>query len=180
MQKKTVYRAAFRRVFYNLRWLASICLLTTVLLGACTKRTGADISEQNLTFKTLKGNEIALNEAAGPVLVNFWSTTCVVCLHEMPDMATLYEDYASKGFELIAVAMPYDAPNEVLELAESYKLPFPVALDIKGEALKAFASVKGTPTSFLLNSKGVVVKRYIGAIKFDGLRKELDKLLAMS
>ncbi len=98
----------------------------------------------------------------------------------MPDLAKLYEDYAGNDFELIAVAMPYDAPNEVLELAESYKLPFPVALDIKGEALKAFASVKGTPTSFLLNSKGVVVKRYIGAIKFDGLRKELDKLLALS
>ena len=180
LQKKIVFRAAPRRVFYKLRWLASICLLTTLLLGACTNRTGANISEENLKFKTLDGKEIALNETAGPVLVNFWSTTCAICLHEIPNMAKLYEDYSGYDFELIAVAMPYDAPNDVLELAESYKLPFPVALDIKGEAVKAFDSVTGTPTSFLLNSEGVVVKRYIGAIKFNELRQELDKLLPLS
>lgn len=98
----------------------------------------------------------------------------------MPDMAHLYEDYAGKGFELIAVAMPYDAPNEVLEIATARNLPFPVALDLEGEAVNAFGSIRGTPTSFLLNSEGEVVKRYIGAIKFDGLRKELDKLLTLS
>lgn len=163
----------------TLGWLTGICLLASLLLGACSKRTELDISGQNLTFKTLKGDEIALNEATGPVLVNFWSTSCAVCLHEMPDMAKLYEDYADKGLELIAVAMPYDPPNKVLELAEARKLPFPVALDIEGKAVQAFDSVKGTPTSYLLNSAGKVVKRYIGAIKFKGLREELDKLLAL-
>ena len=176
----TVYRALPQRVFYNLRWLTGICLFATLLLGACTKRTELDISSQNLIFKTLKGNEISMNQATGPVLVNFWSTSCAVCLHEMPDMVKLYNDYSGKGFELIAVAMPYDAPNEVLELATARKLPFPVALDIRGEAVSAFATVKGTPTSYLLNSEGELVKRYVGAIEIDSLRKELDKLLALS
>lgn len=179
LQKNTVYGALSGRGFYNLRWLACICLLATLLLGACTKRTELNISDQNLIFKTLKGNEIALNKSTGPVLVSFWSTSCTLCLHEMPGMAKLYNDYAAKGFELIAVAMPYDAPNEVLELATERKLPFPVALDVHGEATKAFGSIKGTPTSFLLNSKGKLVKRYVGAVKIDKIRIELDKLLAL-
>jgi len=168
-----------RRVFIHSRWLVGICLLATLLLGACSKRTEVDISGKNLIFKTLKGNEISLNKATGPVLVNFWSTSCVVCVHEMPAMAKLYRDYTGKGFELIAVAMPYDAPNAVLELATAQKLPFPVALDLQGKAVDAFASVKGTPTSYLLNAQGDVVKRYVGAIKIDNLRQELDKLLAV-
>lgn len=98
----------------------------------------------------------------------------------MPDMAEMYEEYAPRGFELVAVAMPYDAPNEVLELAEAMKLPFPVALDVKGEAVDAFASVHGTPISFLLDSEGQLVKRYVGAINLKDLRSQLDQLLDIS
>ncbi len=162
------------------QWLTGICLLAITGLGACTNRTELDNSVQNLTFSTLNGNKIALNQVTGPVLVNFWSTSCVVCIHEMPEMAELYRQYQPLGFELIAVAMPYDAPNLVVELAEDKQLPFPVALDLKGEAVDAFGSVVGTPTSFLLATDGTLVKRFVGAIKFDQLRSELNKLMDIS
>jgi glutathione peroxidase-family protein len=64
-----------------------------------------------------------------------------------------------------------------LELATQLKLPFPVALDIRGEASTAFGSVEGTPTSFLLDSDGKLVKRYIGAINLDKLEKKIDQLM---
>ena len=135
---------------------------------------------EKLTFKTLNGDKIVLQELQKPVLINFWSTSCVICVHEMPDMAQMYEEYASYGFELVAVAMPYDAPNEVLELAEALDLPFPVALDVKGEAVDAFESVHGTPISFLLDTEGQLVKRYVGAINLKDLRSQLDQLLDIS
>jgi glutathione peroxidase-family protein len=97
----------------------------------------------------------------------------------MPSLVSLYEDHRDDGFELIAVAMPYDAPNKVLELAEEKQLPFPVALDVKGEAVKSFATVKGTPTSYLLDGDGKLVQRYVGAIKMKKLRKDLKKLLVV-
>lgn len=98
----------------------------------------------------------------------------------MPHMADLYRELAPQGFELIAVAMPYDPPNEVLELKERHELPFPVALDLNGEAVDAFASVKGTPTSFLIDGDGKLVERYIGALDLTKLRVTVDKLLDAS
>jgi protein-disulfide isomerase len=62
-------------------------------------------------------------------------------------------------------------------LARHLKLPFPVALDIKGEAGAAFGSIKGTPTSFLLDADGNLVKRYIGAIDLNKLTKQIDQLM---
>jgi thiol-disulfide isomerase/thioredoxin len=162
-----------------------LSLLVTILFGAvlisvCSNRTELDNSVKNLTFKTLTGTEIALRSINQPVLINFWATSCTICIAEMPDLVALYEEYSGYGFELIAIAMPYDPPNQVLELVQRQELPFPVALDLEGEAVAAFASVKGTPTSFLLDSKGKLVRRYVGAIDLQKLRRELDQLLEIS
>lgn len=165
----------------NCRWrLAIQCLLAVALLASCSNRTELDDSVAQLTFKTLSGEQLTVSEATGPLLINFWSTSCVVCIAEMPDMAQLYEDYVDRGLELVAVSMPYDPPNHVLELAQARQLPFPVALDVTGEAVDAFGDIQGTPTTFLLDAEGRLVKRYIGAIPFEGLRKELDQLLGVS
>ena len=168
------------RLNHHLPWLAGICLLTTALLASCSNRTELDDSVAKLTFHTLDGEQIAVAGRTHPLLVNFWSTTCVICLAEMPEMAELYHDYVDQGVQVVAVAMPYDPPNEVLELTQGRQYPFPVGLDIKGEAVAAFGTVKGTPTSFLLDAQGRLVKRYVGAIRFDDLRDELDKLLELS
>lgn len=152
-------------------------LLASLVMVSCTNRTELDSSVNELTFKTLSGKDVTLGDSQGPTLVNFWSTSCVICIKEMPHLADFYKAHQPDGFQIIAVAMPYDPPNEVLELAAQLNLPFPVALDIKGEAGEAFGSIKGTPTSFLLDSHGKLVKRYIGAIDLDKLEKQIDRLL---
>lgn len=152
-------------------------LLMSALIASCSNRTELDPSVNELTFKTLSGIELSLSDSRGPTLVNFWSTTCVICIKEMPHLAELYKVHEPNGFQIIAVAMPYDPPNEVLELANHLQLPFPIALDLKGEAVAAFGSVQGTPTSFLLDAEGKLVKRYIGAIDLKKLEKRIDQLL---
>lgn len=152
-------------------------LLVSVVMSSCSNRTELDASVGELTFKTLTGTEVTLGDSKGPTLVNFWSTSCVICIKEMPHLADFYNTRKPNGFQVIAVAMPYDPPNEVVELAQQLKLPFPVALDIKGEASAAFGSIKGTPTSFLIGADGKLVKRYVGAIDLDKLGKQVDKLL---
>jgi thiol-disulfide isomerase/thioredoxin len=152
-------------------------LLVSTIMVSCSNHTELDASVSELTFKTLSGTDVMLSDSRGPTLVNFWSTSCVICIKEMPHLAEFYKTHNPDGLQIIAVAMPYDPPNEVLELAGHLKLPFPVALDIKGEATKAFGSIKGTPTSFLLDADGKLVKRYIGAIDLKKLEKEIDQLM---
>src|SRR4051812_48429318 len=84
-------------------------------------------------FKTLAGDKIATSDLRGKVvLVNFWATSCVTCMAEMPRIIETFNKYKGQGFETIAVAMDYDPPNYVLNYSQQKQLPFKVALDIDG------------------------------------------------
>lgn len=130
----------------------------------------------DVTFKTLKGQQLELRSLDKPVLVSFWSTSCGVCIAEMPDLIELYEDYAADGFELVAVAMPSDQPNRVLQMATEKALPYPVAIDLDGAVLAEFEPIRGTPTSFLISADGTVLNRHVGKMNIKKLRATLDDL----
>ena len=112
------------------------------------------------------------------VLVNFWATSCTTCVKEMPHMVETYQKYKDKGLDFVAVAMSYDPPAFVSNFAESRRLPFKVAIDNTGEVAKSFGDVKLTPTTYLLNKRGEIVKRYVGEPDFAALHQLVEKLLA--
>lgn len=132
-----------------------------------------------VTFTTLEGKPIALDSLRGKVvLVNFWATSCLGCIKEMPGMVQTYNQYHNKGFEIIAVAMSYDPPNYVLNFVQTRQLPFPVALDVNGEHARAFGNVQLTPTSFIIGRDGAVLEQKIGELDFVKLKVLLDKELS--
>ena len=131
-----------------------------------------------VNFKTLAGENIATSDLRGKVvLVEFWATSCVTCVEEMPKLIQTYNKYRSQGFETIAVAMDYDPPNHVLTYAQKNQLPFKVALDIKGEVAQGFGDIRLTPTSFLIDKQGRIVKQYLGAPNADQFHALLEKKL---
>lgn len=93
-------------------------------------------------------------------------------------MVQTYEKYRTQGLDFVAVAMSYDPPAYVSNFAESRKLPFKVAIDNTGEVAKQFGDVKLTPTTYLLNKRGEVIKRYVGEPDFAALHQLVEKLLA--
>lgn len=130
-------------------------------------------------FKTIVGEQFTTSDLRGKVvLVNFWATSCVTCVKEMPEIVATYEKYRERGFETIAVAMSYDPPNYVLNFAQKNALPFKVALDVQGAAARGFGDVRLTPTTFILDKRGNIVARYIGEPDFAGLHRLLEKKLA--
>lgn len=132
-----------------------------------------------VTFKTLNGEEITTASLRGKVvLVNFWATSCGPCKEEMPQMIATYNKYQANGLELVAVAMSYDLPQQVQHYAQDYALPFKVALDTNGVVATAFGDVKLTPTIFLIDKEGMIVKRYTGVPEFSALHQLLEISLA--
>jgi len=73
--------------------------------------------------------------------------------------------------------MQYDPPTLVATFAETRKLPFGVAIDNTGQVAKAFGDVRLTPTSFLLDRYGVIVKRFVGESDFALLHQLIEQLL---
>jgi thiol-disulfide isomerase/thioredoxin len=129
-------------------------------------------------FKTLSGESISTGDLRGKVvLVEFWATSCVTCVEEMPKVIETYNKYKQQGFEMVAVAMDYDPPNHVLSYALKNALPFKVALDIKGEIARNFGDIRLTPTSFLIDKQGRIVKQYLGAPQMQEFRSLLEKKL---
>ena len=126
----------------------------------------------------LDGSTRAGAAVAGQVtLVNFWATTCSVCVAEMPQMVALFNTYRDQGFATVAVAMVYDPPASVIHYSESRQLPFDVVIDNTGAVARAWGDVEATPTSFLVNRRGEIVQRFVGAPDFAALAKSIEKLL---
>lgn len=133
----------------------------------------------DVAYTLLDGKQTSLQALRGKVvLVNFWATSCTTCVHEMPKVIDTYQRYKSRGYDTVAVAMSYDPPAYVMNFAESRKLPFAVAIDNTGSVAKSFGDVRLTPTSYLINKRGEIVKRYVGEPDFAALHALVEQLLA--
>ena len=131
-----------------------------------------------LTLTTYQGEKLELNAERGKVLlVNFWATSCTTCIKEMPDLVATHLKYASQGYETVAIAMDYDVPSYVAAYTIKNNLPFPVSHDKDGSAAKAFGGVRLTPTTFLIDRQGNIVKRYLGEPDMAALHAEIEALL---
>ena len=132
----------------------------------------------DVTFRLTDGRILDLQEIRGiPVLVTFWATSCTGCVREMPHLISLYEDFSRSGFEIIGVAMAYDPPSHVMQMIESKKIPYPIALDIDGSIAESFDHVSLTPTSFLIAPDGRIIQHRIGEMNMESLRKQIIDLL---
>lgn len=133
------------------------------------------------TFVLLDGSQKSSTALQGQVtLVNFWATSCVTCVAEMPELVSTFEKYKSQGYGTVAVAMAYDPPSYVVNFVQTRKLPFDVAIDNTGAVAKAWGEVGITPTSYLVNKRGEIVKRYVGAPNMPELHQLIESLLKES
>jgi thiol-disulfide isomerase/thioredoxin len=125
----------------------------------------------DLTVTTLQGQPFRIPGKQGkPLLVNFWATSCRSCLAEIPRLIELHRELNPSGFEIIGIAMPYDPPNRVIAVSQAKRIPYPIALDIRGEAARAFGNIRLTPSSFLIAPDGRVIHRETGELQLGKLR----------
>ena len=161
-------------------WFKLIAVAIVIALAIIGYRSfSAKEAAPEVTFTSIQGEKISMQSLRGKVvMVNFWATSCTTCVKEMPNMVQTYEKYKDKGLDFVAVAMSYDPPNYVLNYAQTRKLTFHVALDSKGDVAKSFDDVKLTPTTYVIDKKGNIIKRYVGEPDFAALHQLLEKALA--
>ncbi len=167
---------AFTRRMMSLA-LFALTIGSVAALSGCGNASKAPESR----FVLLDGSTLTSADLKGKVtLVNFWATTCVSCVKEMPALVDTHLKYKDRGFETVAVAMSYDPPTWVNNFAKSRQLPFKVALDNTGELATHWGEVKLTPTTYIVDKQGNIVKRYVGEPDFNALHELIEKLLAQT
>jgi thiol-disulfide isomerase/thioredoxin len=162
-----------RLTIKNLAFVSTLFLIIVFLFSSFHSERAP-----NAVFVTLEGNKISIDSLKGKVvLVNFWASDCKSCIEEMPALINTYNNYKKKGFEVIAVAMPYDPPAQVLNYALQKKLPFPVMHDGLSDITTKFGNINLTPTTFIYDKSGKQIAHFQGAIDFKMLKETLNKEL---
>ncbi|MBT3204883.1 MAG: TlpA family protein disulfide reductase [Gammaproteobacteria bacterium] len=158
-------------------FLLILCLL--VGLGLLYRQPDYPELSDNLVFQRIDGTRQTLKEIKGkPVLVTFWSPSCVICMQEVDELNQLYTQLqGGEKFDLLALSMHYDRPDTVIQSSTKSNMLYPVYLDLQNSLSKAFGDVVVTPTSFLLNSSGEIIYRHVGRIDFSLINFKLKELI---
>ncbi len=156
-----------------------IAALAFVALGAFAALLAApERKAPEANFVTLGGEHFTTSQLRGKVaVINFWATWCPDCVKEMPRMVDAYRKYAPQGYEMIAVAVR-DHPNRVAAYAQQQKLPFKVALDTTDEVSRRFGDVRITPTTFVIDKQGRMIRRFVGEPDWAEFDRVVEKALA--
>lgn len=103
------------------------------------------------------------------VLVNFWATWCRPCLKELPALLALEREYASRGFELLAVSLDEPADGDAIVLPFlAERFPSLRSLIRSAPDMDSMVSVvdpawnEVLPTSYLVDRTGRVAARLQG------------------
>ena len=148
---------------------------------AAWRGTSAPEPAPIVSYTLLNGERGSIEALRGKVvLVNFWATSCAICVAEMPQIAATHGRFKARGFETLAVAMRHDAPASVAHFAQTRQLPFGVAIDNTGDIARRFGDVQLTPTLFLIDKRGRIIKRYVGTPDFAALHVLVEELLAQT
>ncbi|HLR65137.1 MAG TPA: redoxin domain-containing protein [Pseudogracilibacillus sp.] len=131
----------------------------------------------DFTLENLDGEEMKLSDFQGKkVLLNFWASWCGPCRAEMPDMQKYYEEYSDE-VEIVAVNVRSTERNDevVDEFLEEYGATFVVLSDVDNLVSDIFDAYQ-LPTSYLINTDGIIENRAIGPLTYDAMVREFDNM----
>jgi cytochrome c biogenesis protein CcmG/thiol:disulfide interchange protein DsbE len=164
------------------RWIALAPLAVLVALGVLFATFGLHhdphVTPMALVGKPLPadvlpkladGAPVALTaEVQGPTLVNVFFSTCAPCEEEHPALLAL----KAEGARIIGVAYKED-PEKTRAFLTRLGDPFTDVLVDRGGGASIDLGVTGAPETFLVDPRGQVIAKHVGALQ----PKDADALL---
>lgn len=115
------------------------------------------------------------------VLLNVWATWCGPCRVEMPSIQNLHDEFAARGFRVVAVSVdPAGTEDRIRAFADSLGLTFEILHDPAGDIQRAYRTT-GVPETVVIGRDGRIRKRVGGAIHWDSQanRALVEQLLSL-
>ena len=130
-----------------------------------------------LAGPTIDGGTFSIDDERGRwVVVNFFSTTCIPCIEEHPELVEFQERHsATDDATIVSVAFDDSAAN-VTRFFEDNGGEWPVLVEDTGGIAVSYG-VTGVPESYLIAPSGIVASKFLGGLRADDLDAEIDRLL---
>ena len=122
----------------------------------------------SLTFLDAKNTQFDLKNYKGNlILLNFWATWCAPCKEEMPSLDLLQSNENLENLKIFAINVGQDNIEKASNFFDELKIQnLEIYFDSPITLAKKF-SLRGIPTSILLNKDGLEFARIIGSIDFN-------------
>ena len=134
----------------------------TSMLPTETLVTNAiDFGKQNLNYDqvfTLSGKTISLTAFDKTTIVYFFAHWCQICHASIGNLQARYQQ--DQELNVIAVALDFTDPDEVLAFTKQHQLTFPIALG--NEAIKQSFEITGYPSYYVINEENMIVSKSLG------------------
>ena len=131
----------------------------------------------DFTLNTLAGTPVKLSDLRGKrVLVNFWAAWCAPCIEEIPALKAAYVELQKTNSDIVFVGIGYQDKTENLKsFVEINKLPYTIVEDSTGKTGDAY-NILGMPTSFFIDSSGVLQQVETGVLTKADVLNQFEKL----
>lgn len=132
-----------------------------------------------INSKTYQGTTVDLSAMRGkPVVINFWYAACAPCRIEAPHLKELSEEFGDK-VPFVGVNVRDEAEaSQAFE--RSFEIPYESIQDTDGQiqlAMTKYVPLQAVPSTLVLDRKGRVRARVIGAVEPKILKSLIDTAL---
>ena len=123
---------------------------------------------EDLTFLDSTKKQINLEDFKGNlILLNFWATWCAPCKEEMPSLDLLKNNSYLDNLKIFPINVGQENEEKAIDFFNDLKIKnLDTYFDSSITLAKKF-SLRGIPTTILLNKDGLEFARIIGSINFE-------------
>lgn|GEM_PF-822089 len=115
----------------------------------------------DFTVTGITGKPITLSTFRGKIiLVNFWTSSCMPCRMNHPELYQIYTTYKTYGFDIISISLD-TKKDQWMNAVRTDRINWPNnGIDLQGwnSKLVNLYGLTGTPNSFLINEEGNVIQ----------------------
>lgn len=120
---------------------------------------------RDVELPAVSGKPIKLSDYHGKVLVlNLWATWCGPCRSEIPELVKLYQEFRSKGLEVVGLSTenPEASAAGVRKFVSDFDMNYRVGWATADVAATLMQQRNAIPQSFVISRDGHVLKRFVG------------------